>query len=323
MILNIILINAIMKLLSIDVGIKNLAYCLFDHNKVTNAREILLWDVINLCGSVPNCNVQACNKKAKFTIANETTIHNFCPTHAKKSTYIIPTANISHKKIKKMKLVDLQKVVKDYNIPLEATSVKKDDIFRTVLQWMDKNMLQPVNAVVANDFDLIQIGIAMRDAFNKELVDHLSTIDEIVIENQISPIANRMKSLQDMIAQYFIMHNKTKISFVSAANKLKVGGKPPTTPLLDEHSKEHMVEISHEGAVGVKPSKGAVGVKPSKGGVGAGPQGYAARKKEGIKITHSILTEKHTQWLPHFNQHKKKDDLADSFLQGNWYLNKK
>ena len=164
MILNIILINAIMKLLSIDVGIKNLAYCLFDDNKVTNTREILLWDVINLCGSVPSCTVQACNKKAKFTIANQTlanqtTIDNFCPTHAKKSTFIIPTANISHKKIKKMKLVDLHKVVKDYNIPLEATSVKKDDILRTVMQWMDKNMLQPVNAVAANDLDLIQIGL--------------------------------------------------------------------------------------------------------------------------------------------------------------------
>ena len=269
-----------MKLLSIDVGIKNLAYCLFDDNKVTNTREILLWDVINLCGSVPNCNIQACNKKAKFTIANETTIHNFCPTHAKKSTYIIPTANISHKKIKKMKLVDLNKVIKDYNIPLEATSVKKDDIFKTVMQWMDKNMLQPVNAVVANDFDLIQIGIAMRDAFNKDLVDHLASIDEIVIENQISPIANRMKTLQGMIAQYFIMHNKTKISFVSASNKLK------------EYSE-------------------------------ADTSSYASRKKEGIKITHSILTEKHNKWLPHFNQHKKKDDLADSFLQGNWYLNKK
>jgi hypothetical protein len=113
------------------------------------------------------------------------------------------------------------------------------------------------------------------------------------------------------------MNNKTKITFVSAANKLK--GDTPPPPLLDEHSKEHMVEISHEGGVGVKPSKGGVGVKPPM----TGPQGYAARKKEGIKITHSIITEKHTKWLPHFNQHKKKDDLADSFLQGNWYLNKK
>ena len=26
------------------------------------------------------------------------------------------------------------------------------------------------------------------------------------------------------------------------------------------------------------------------------------------------------EWLETFNKHKKKDDLADSFLQGRWYL---
>ena len=264
-----------MKLLSIDVGIKNLAYCLFDSNKATKKIDILLWDVINLCGSVPNCTVQACKKKAKFTNQNNSLY--LCPTHAKKTVYIIPTATISLKKFKKMKLVDLQKVLKDFNI--ESTATKKDDILKTVMQYMEKNMLQSVNTVAANDLDLIQIGVSMRDAFNKELVDHLSTIDEIVIENQISPIANRMKTLQGMIAQYFIMNNKTKISFVSASNKLK------------EYSE-------------------------------ADTSSYQSRKKEGIKITHSILTETHSQWLPHFDQHKKKDDLADSFLQGNWYLNK-
>ena len=25
-------------------------------------------------------------------------------------------------------------------------------------------------------------------------------------------------------------------------------------------------------------------------------------------------------WIEHFNTHKKKDDLADSFLQGLWFI---
>ena len=56
-ILNLILINAIMKLLSIDVGLKNLAYCLFDTTTTINVKKdnILLWGVINLCGAEPNC----------------------------------------------------------------------------------------------------------------------------------------------------------------------------------------------------------------------------------------------------------------------------
>jgi hypothetical protein len=283
-----------MKLLSIDVGIKNLAYCLFDFNPVSNMHEILLWDVINLCGQIPMCNaLPACKKKAKFSIlANEPKY--FCPTHAKKSGFIIPsTTNISLKKIKKMKLVELQQVVKDYTIP--CTGIKKDDISKTVLDFMTNKILQSVTATSAGDLDLVKLGIAMQKAFDKELVNHLDTITHVVIENQISPIANRMKTLQGMIAQYFIMHDIHNIRFVSAANKLK-GASPASYASL---------------------TPGGEGLAK----LVSGPPGYAARKKEGIKITQDLLNEKYIQWVPHFNQHKKKDDLADAFLQGIYVLN--
>jgi hypothetical protein len=41
-----------MKLLSIDVGIKNLAYCLFNVDGT-----IAAWNVINLCGELPVCSM--------------------------------------------------------------------------------------------------------------------------------------------------------------------------------------------------------------------------------------------------------------------------
>ena len=49
---------------------------------------------------------------------------------------------------------------------------------------------------------------------------------------------------------------------------------------------------------------------------------YAERKKESIKITQQIINESNflIKWLEPFNKHKKKDDMADSFLQGRWYL---
>ena len=56
-----------MKLLSIDVGIKNLAYCLFETSATALAKDnILLWGVINLCGAEPNCGENNCKKKAKI-----------------------------------------------------------------------------------------------------------------------------------------------------------------------------------------------------------------------------------------------------------------
>jgi hypothetical protein len=300
-----------MKLLSIDVGIKNLAYCLFDFNLVTREYTILLWDVINLCGKVPNCSTVGCKKVAKFMHSNGHTY--LCPTHAKKSTYIISTANLSLKKFNKMKLADLQKVIKEYTIPLTASIVKKEAVLKTVLEFMAPKLLQSVTTTGANDLDLIKLGVAMRDAFDTEFEQHLSTLDHIVIENQISPIANRMKTLQGMIAQYFIMHNKIKITFVSAANKLK-GASPAHSASLTPLGEKADADAEPVTTISLEPGDGADG---------ASPPDYAARKKEGIKITLSLIINNHPLWLSHFNQHKKKDDLADAFLQGKWFLHNK
>ena len=39
-------------------------------------------------------------------------------------------------------------------------------------------------------------------------------------------------------------------------------------------------------------------------------------------MTQEILKENNNldMWIPIFIEHKKKDDLADSFLQGIWYI---
>jgi len=49
---------------------------------------------------------------------------------------------------------------------------------------------------------------------------------------------------------------------------------------------------------------------------------YNQRKQLGIHITKNQLAENANfhKWQQFFMSHKKKDDLADSFLQGVWYL---
>ena len=46
---------------------------------------------------------------------------------------------------------------------------------------------------------------------------------------------------------------------------------------------------------------------------------YKLTKSLGIKYCRELIES--TQWNDIFEQHKKKDDLADSFLQGMYYFN--
>ena len=52
---------------------------------------------------------------------------------------------------------------------------------------------------------------------------------------------------------------------------------------------------------------------------------YSDRKKTGIKNCLEIINDNlnYSEWNNYFNKHKKKDDLADSFLQLLWYINNK
>ena len=63
-----------MKILSFDIGIKNLAYCLVDETKLYD------WNVINLLSEECNCNINNC-KNNVFYIYNNL---KFCKKHINK-----------------------------------------------------------------------------------------------------------------------------------------------------------------------------------------------------------------------------------------------
>ena len=66
-----------MKILSIDVGIKNLAFCLF--NVESEKCSIIKWDVLNLC-TLEKEKCDLCNSNANYV----KDINKYCTKHAKK-----------------------------------------------------------------------------------------------------------------------------------------------------------------------------------------------------------------------------------------------
>jgi hypothetical protein len=307
-----------MKLISFDVGIKNMAYCIFDISSGSPI-SILDWNVISLMEKTErtilscNCPVSTkiknkksnspnppnpvprtlCGKLAKYKKGE----HIFCEKHAKMNNlYLLPTKECSPSNIKKLKLPELIEICKKYSIsitnPGELSNVHlhKKDILEIINTFFNNHMLEPVMKVkekTAAEIDLITIGKNMRDELNK--VPSLTEITHVIIENQISPIANRMKTIQGMLAQYFIMTGSQNIhiEFVSSMNKLKG---------------YNMVNADDP------PSENK----------------YKQHKKDSIVISNLFLDQNENlqPWKPKLIT-PKKDDLADCFLQGIWYLKSK
>ena len=100
------------NILSIDVGMKNLAICLFS---ITDNIEykIKCWDVLNLCEEKnfvcgeKNNKGNPCNKSAKFFKNDK----YYCKIHAKKKEYKIPPQELNPIKYKKIKVVKLKELV--------------------------------------------------------------------------------------------------------------------------------------------------------------------------------------------------------------------
>jgi hypothetical protein len=283
-----------MKLLSIDVGIKNLSFCLFDTQVTSDPSElkILKWDNIDLSESVKLTCMESdakglCNKPAKFCKNGNC----YCLKHSKKQMYLQPITELKSSNLNKQKINDLQILANKYKINYEPTA-KKATIVQLLTQFKETYCYDVVEKTNATKVDLVTIGKNIQHKLDIIFSEHFSTLDTIIIENQIGPIANKMKTIQGMISQYFIMkNNDIQIEFISASNKLK----DFIPKSKDEDNKEQDKKKKMD---------------------------YKDRKKLGIETCLQMVnTNKHfEEWSDFLSKHTKKDDLSDCFLQGMWFI---
>lgn len=285
-----------MKVLSWDVGIINLAYCMIEYTN--NNWKIIDWGIINLtdrdklkcsnCGKNASCytdisdNEEYYCKKHLPKDLNPPEFESYF-TEDKNGTCCWTTDKNECDKKSKYKCIK-----NNYHCNSHAKSV-----FKKVLdQYKIKSVKKKSVGVISSD--------ELKHQLVKKLEEKKSFLeaDIVLIENQPSMKNPKMKAISSTIYDYYLIRGIfdkeitkskiTRVKFMSPSNKLK---------LADEGDTKKLVKLKGNDA-----------------------KTYKLTKALGIKYCKEMI-EPFENWKTVFNAHTKKDDLADSFLQGMYYFN--
>ena len=279
-----------MRILSWDVGIINLAYCLIEYNKEDKKYSILDWNVINLTER-DKMKCHQCQANPSFYQA--ITDKYSCKNHVKLLDTNVPdfdlmfilnqenkccyTGKNTCTKTSKYKYLDeyycnthAKSLYKSIGSQYKNTSYNKKNIDK---QSMDDFLFKLINEL--------------------ENRPNLLNCNNVVIENQPSLKNPRMKTISVTLYNYYMMRgiidqkitNSTikTVRFMSPSNKLKLANDGDTKQLIKLKGDESST--------------------------------YKLTKQLGVKYCREMI-EMFPEWVLIFNSHKKKDDMADCFLQG-------
>lgn len=296
------------KTLSFDVGIKNLAYCVMSkQNDKTIPFKVYDWNIINVLNqTIPKCSFdievfddasknKPCSKNASFVSYINNTEYFFCRAHKVKHTTLLNTNNLpifngiaknTHKCIKCNKNATFE-----YNNEHYCT-IHKNSFINAIKK---NTALKSVKQMNCNNLSIDDIKIKLFNILDN--MPNLLLVDNVIIENQPSLKNPKMKSIANALWDYFVIrgiidkkNNSTikTVQFICPSNKLKV----------DEDLTIKTLSSSKDDT-----------------------QKYKLTKQLAVIYCKQLLkNDAHN--LNVMNNHVKKDDLADCFLQGCWFLTK-
>jgi len=291
-------------ILSFDVGVIHLSYCLLT-KKVINGKldwHIVAWNNIDLTNrDEMKCS---CGKKASLSNIVEGVIKYYCKVHARK----IDTTNKPFEECfteNNIKDIKCNHLVKEKECGKKCSFIKDNKYFCTThakqLYKSDCNMNKMKSFKLKSSTTLVFDEVKYNMMMVLEKLPLLLSADYVVIENQPSFKNPRMKSIASTLYDYYLIRgiidkknnsNISQVKFMSPSNKLK---------LATEGDTKQLVKVKSEASESGKDTKA-----------------YKLTKSLGIKYCTEMVTHL-PEWLTHFNSHKKKDDMADSFLQGAYF----
>ena len=289
------------RILSWDVGIKNLAYCQI--LKENDTFKIEKWGVINLSENEKVCcyttkTGSVCGKNARFNVINkddkkflhfsEKTSFYTCKLHSEKFEPSFWTLSKVHKCLKCG--ADSYKGLKGNSNEYSWCKIHYEKGKEKTLKQIKFKKIgvtsctkQPIQLTANKLYNIL-------DENQKDFLN----VSEVLIENQPSLKNPSMKTISALLLGYFVIRGISEkdetdsniefVRFISPSNKLKINNKT-TTKVLKKGKEDNKV--------------------------------YKMTKKLGVKYCQSLISKEDNKIL---EKYKKKDDLCDAFLQGFQYL---
>ena len=296
------------RILSWDVGIKNLAGCLLSHNSSSsssnssnqqNPFNIEWWDIINLSMFTPpicsnkykngtNCT---CNALYSSTILDKT--HYYCGHHKKiYDNFQQQCVFINIKPVdKNIKCVECYDIAKFYNIidnqRFNYCTTHKNKFIKGI-------KLNTIKKQTLKDIDINTLKYNLWILLDKK--PELLLVDEVIIENQPALKNPKMKSIAETLYNYFLCRGIIDkqvtdstinlVKYICPSNKLKL-------------NQDNTISI-------LSKSKNA-------------SETYKLTKELSIQYCYQFI-DNNQKLKDHLDKFKKKDDLCDALLQGLYYI---
>jgi hypothetical protein len=247
-----------MKLVSFDVGLRNLAFCILEGTSRSDVK-ILHWDLIDVMAEGAGHDNPKCFKCCKP--ANWKQAEKYACTIHKKSGKVQTKVSLSKKTLE-----ELKKEAANLNIQGTTKKMLVDALYVYYASSVWKRCVKSCKQGSVVDLaPLINTSLKSRTAI-------WTGSHKVIFEQQPD---KRMMAVQAMMHMWFECHGYSTKG-VSAVHKLT------NMVTVDDSTKT-----------------------------------YKGRKKTGILHASSLVP---SEWKDYMLKHPKKDDLADAFLQGLWFI---
>jgi len=295
-------------ILSFDVGIINLSYCVITRKEfIINEKKMIKWDIIewdNIDLTNRNEHKCFCGGNPLYTNIINDKIYYYCKNHYKdiktnlifEDNYIINKLNTCDYIFKNNNKCNKKSNFATINLNKCFCNTHAKQHFKNECNQI-KLQKYKVKSSKSLNFDDVKYNLMMCLENKPELLK----ANIVLIENQPSFKNPRMKSIASTIYDYYLIRGIidknitksliTQVKFISPSNKLK---------LITDGDKLELCKIKNDNNE---------------------TKQYKLTKSLSIKYCNELITHLPI-WVNKINTTKKKDDLADSFLQGVYYYNK-